>query len=101
MSDEEYPEFTAAPSVPETETSDYGAPLAILGGLLVLVGFGLGLQAYMAMSDGLLTSEYGDQQDQFNLGLLVMVVGILISAFSGLGTVMRNAFSELLSGGGD
>ena len=53
----------------------------------------------MTMSDGLLTSEYGDQQDQFNLGLLVMVVGILISAFSGLGTVMRNAFSELLSGG--
>ncbi|MEC8878324.1 MAG: hypothetical protein VX554_04005 [Candidatus Thermoplasmatota archaeon] len=99
MSDEEYPEFTAPPVEPETKTSDYGAPLAILGGLLVLIGFGLGLQAYMTMSDGLLTSEYGDQQNQFNLGLLVMVVGILISAFSGLGTVMRNAFSELLGGG--
>ena len=99
MSDEEYPEFTAPPVEPETKTSDYGAPLAILGGLLVLIGFGLGLQAYMTMSDGLLTSEYGDQQNQFNLGLLVMVVGILISAFSGLGNVMRNAFSELLSGG--
>ena len=101
MSDEEYPEFTAAPAAPEPEATDYGTPLAILGGLLVLAGFGLGLQAYMAMSDGLLTSEYGDQQDQFNLGLLVMVVGILLSAFSGLGTVMRSAFGALLGGGGD
>ena len=50
MSDEEYPEFTAAPAAPETEATDYGTPLAILGGLLVLAGFGLGLQAYMAMS---------------------------------------------------
>ena len=50
MSDDEYPEFTAAPAEPETGTTDYGVPLAILGGLLVLAGFGLGLQAYMALS---------------------------------------------------
>ena len=101
MSDEEYPEFTAAPAAPETEGTDYGPPLALLGGLLVLAGFGLGLQAYLAMSEGVVNSEYGGLQDQFNLGLLVIVGGILLSAFSGLGTVMRSAFGALLGGGGD